>query len=199
MDKIDLALKDFLESAIKASADLRGSAAPNRASASVEYPSTEDLCRFIRDELETIELERMLNHLKTHPEDEILVTQARELSSRLQEAESEKAPAASVRRAQGLMGHVPTLQCPHCGKPITPFKQPFKRQRFWNGLWLTLGILAFALSFLIPRYFFQYLAAALLFGIKWIVDQRAQKTKILIYKALQSEEHQSLHRISSHL
>ena len=206
MDKIDLALKDFLESAIKASApacrtgrDLRGSASPNRASVSAEYPSAEDLCRFIRDELQSVELERMLNYLKTHPEEQALVAQARGLISRLQEADSEKTSAASVARAQGLMGHVPTLKCPHCGKPITPFKQPLKRQRLWSGLWLGLALLSFLLSFLIPRYFFQCLVVALLFGIKWIVDQRAQKTKVLIYKALQHEEHQSLHRLSSHL
>src|SRR3989344_5345057 len=109
MDKIDLALKDFLE---------KGKFVKTRTTLSAETPSTEDLCRFIRDELETIELERILNHLKTHPEDEVLVTQARELLSRLQEADSQKAPAAAVARAQGLMGHIPTLKCPHCGKLI---------------------------------------------------------------------------------
>ena len=211
MDKIDLALKDFLEkggfasSAVKASApacrtgrDLRGSAAPNRA-LSAEYPSIEDLCRFIHDELDSVELERILNYLKIHPEDQELVAQARGLLSRMQEADSQSAPAVAVRRAQGLMGQTTTLKCPHCGKPITPFKQPFKRQWLWNGLWLMLAILSFSLSFFVPRYFFQCLAAALLFGIKWIVEHRAQKTKILIYKALQREEYQSLHRISSHL
>ena len=190
MDKIDLALKDFLE---------KGKFVKTRTTLSAETPSAEDLCRFIRDELDSAELERMLSYLKTHPEDQALVTQARGLLSRLEEADSEEAPAAAVRRAQNLMGQTPALKCPHCGKPITPFKQPLKRQWLWNGLWLALAILSFALSFFIPRYFFQYLAVALLFGIKWIVDQRAQKTKILIYKALQQEERESLHRLSSHL
>ena len=190
MNKADLALKDFLE---------QRRFEKRRQPLSAEYPSTEDLYRFINDELETTELERMLDHLKTHPEDQTLVAQARGLVSRIQEADSEKAPDASVRRAQSLMGQTSALKCPHCGKPITPFKQPFKHQGLWNGLWLVLGILSFSLSFFIPRYFFQCLAAALLFGIKWIVDQRAQKTKILIYKALQQEEHESLHRLSSHL
>ncbi len=190
MDKIDLALKDFLE---------KGKFVKTRTTVSSGYPSTEELYRFIHDELETAELERMMDYLKTHPEDHELVAQARGLISRLQEADSEKAPAASIRRAQGLMGCVPTLKCPHCGKPITPFKQPLKRQWFWNSLWLALAILSFALSFFVPRYFFQCLAAALLFGIQWIVGQRAQKTQILIYKALQQEERESLHRLSSHL
>ena len=109
MDKIDLALKDFLE---------KGKFVKTRTTLSAETPSAEDLCRFIRDELDSAELERMLSYLKTHPEDQALVTQARGLLSRLEEADSEKAPAAAVARAQGLMGHVPTLKCPHCGKPI---------------------------------------------------------------------------------
>ncbi len=190
MDKIDLALKDFLE---------KGKFLKKRAPMSAETPSAEDLCRFIRDELESVELERMLKFLKTRPEDQTLVAQARGLLNRLQEADSEKPPAAAVRRAQSLMGQTPTLKCPHCGKPITPFKQPLKRQWFWSVLWLGLAILLFVLSFLIRRYFFQCLVAAVLFGVQWIVDQRARKTQILIYKALQQEEQQSLHRIPSHL
>jgi len=190
MNKIDLALKDFLE---------QRKFEKRHSPVSAEYPSADDFYRFIHDELETAELERMLDHLKAHPEDQTLVAQARGLISRLQEADSETAPAASVQRAQSFMGQTPTLKCPHCGKPITPFKQPLKRQWLWNGLWLALAILSFALSFFIPRYFYQCLVAAFLFGVQWIVGQRAQKTQILIYKALQQEERESLHRLSSHL
>ena len=44
MDKIDLALKDFLE---------KGKFVKTRTTLSAETPSTEDLCRFIRDELDS--------------------------------------------------------------------------------------------------------------------------------------------------
>jgi hypothetical protein len=75
--------------------------------------------------------------------------------------------------------------CPHCGKPITPFKKgPSPAEAWW---WLAASGVALAVSFMVPRYFMQFLAVMLLCGIKAIVELRARKTQILIYKALQDE------------
>ena len=112
------------------------------------------------------------------------------------------APEDAVNKAKRLMAS-PSFNCPHCGKPITPFKKPIKRQAFLNILWLCLGVGAFLLSFVFPRYFFQYLVVALLFGIKWVIDQKSAKTQILIYKALKEEDSsgrlKDLHRTETHL
>ncbi|MGH7197617.1 MAG: hypothetical protein ACREH5_02605 [Candidatus Omnitrophota bacterium] len=118
--------------------------------------------------------------------------------------ERKEVPPFLVEKAKALMPGRPGVACPHCGKPITPFKKPIRNQTLWNALWLILAAGSFALSFLFPGYFVQCVALAFLFGVKWIVDQRAAKTQVLIYKALQEEVSKEpaardLHRSSSHL
>ena len=111
-----------------------------------------------------------------------------------------KAPADLIDKAKRLMPSSPKLACPHCGKPITPFKKPLSSQRWKNIFWLVSAAASFAMSFAMHRFFYQFLAATLLFGFKWIVEQRATKTQIMIYKALSDNpEHQRLHRHSSRL
>ncbi len=116
--------------------------------------------------------------------------------------EAEEVPAEALRRAKNLMEGKNVL-CPHCKKPITPFKKPQAQQKLWNTLWLGLAGLMLFLSFVFPRYFFQCLALMLLFGFKWVIEQRASRTQVLIYKALKEEEgrtrikslHESSHRL----
>ena len=102
-----------------------------------------------------------------------------------EEVAAEKVPEAALRKAKDLMKG--GMVCPHCGKPITPFKKPLTRQMLWNGLWLGLAVTMFLASFLFRPYFFQFLVLTLLFGFKWILERRSMKTQILIYKALQEE------------
>ena len=118
--------------------------------------------------------------------------------------ERKEPPRSAVERAKALMPGRPGAACPHCGKAITPFKRPLQNQRLWNALWLGLAAGSFALSFVFPRYFIQWVALSVLFGVKWIVDQRAARAQILIYKALQAEEKEKpagrdLHRSSTPL
>ena len=100
---------------------------------------------------------------------------------------NEKVPTALLNRVKKFKLQGPGPLCPHCGKPITSFKKPLAGQRLWNIAWASSAALSFLLSFLFHRYFFQFVALTVLFGVKWIVDQRATKTQILIYKALQEE------------
>ncbi len=51
------------------------------------------------------------------------------------------------------------------------------------NLYLILAIISFMLSFIIPRYFVQFLVATLLLGLKWIVDAKSTKMLITIYEA----------------
>ncbi len=111
----------------------------------------------------------------------------------LGQVRNEEVPEALLQSVKKLKLPAAGPLCPHCGKPITAFKKPLASQRVWNALWLSAAIAAFAMSFVFPRYFFQYVALTVLFGVKWIVDQRATKTQILIYKALQDDS-ESFHR-----
>ena len=51
------------------------------------------------------------------------------------------------------------------------------------NIYLILACVSFACSFMMPRYFIQFLVATLLLGIKWIVDAKSTKMLVMIYEA----------------
>jgi len=55
----------------------------------------------------------------------------------------------------------------------------------WNksNIWPILAIAMFILSFVVPRYFVQFLAGSIILAIKWIVDNKNTKMLIMIYDA----------------
>jgi len=68
----------------------------------------------------------------------------------------------------------------------------FKKDRTHKGkvnimkkinIYLVMAIVAFALSFMMRRYFLQLLVATLILGIKWIVDSKSMKMLVMIYEA----------------
>ena len=119
-------------------------------------------------------------------------SKSRQIYERSSEAESQKVPVALIRKAKDLMNLSRQFVCPHCGKAITPFKKPISKQFLWNGVWLGGAVITFMLSFLFRRFFLQFLVVALLFGVKWIVDQKAMRTQVLIYKALKESDREHL-------
>jgi hypothetical protein len=146
----------------------------------------------------------MLEYLKTEPEDMRLVAKARELVQQEKLASAVKMPAELVDSAKRLFRERHTAECPHCHKAITPFKKKFKHQWFLSALWFLLAAAGFGLSFVFPRYFVQCVALGTLAGLKWVLDQRAIRSQVLIYKALKDDESQrrsdrDLHHIPTEL
>ncbi len=166
-------------------------------------PSVDAFYRFICGKMEGDDLERMLGYLKDHPEAQDLVSSARADLLSNDSSAVKMPPSSWVEDAKNLFTGGSSVKCPHCGKSITPFKKPVQNQKMYNFLWITLSLLAFLSSFVFHRYFLQCLAVALFFGIKWIIDQRATKTQILIYKALKGEDpgvhSRHLHNHPTHL
>ena len=113
--------------------------------------------------------------------------------------ETREVPPGLVQKAKDLVPAVrPGVgKCPHCGKPVTPFKNGGIPGP-WNLLWFVSAGVSLALSFYFKPYFMQFLVLTLLLGYKGIVDQRALKTQILIYKALSDEEGGRRHRLHHH-
>lgn len=58
---------------------------------------------------------------------------------------------------------------------LTPAK-PKKR----GIIWFLATVIAFILSFLVPKYFLQFLAAAVILGIKWVFESDTVKSLIMI-------------------
>ena len=111
-----------------------------------------------------------------------------------------KTPETWVSRAKSLMSTQKSdLNCPHCGKGITPFKSPISKQVMLGWLWLGLSLAGFVASFPFKRYFFQCLAVCVIFGVKFIIDRKQTKTQILIYKTMESDKgFQRQHDLQEH-
>jgi len=54
------------------------------------------------------------------------------------------------------------------------------KKRIKKNLFLAGTILSFILSFLIPRYFMQFLAAALILGLRWAFESESGRTLVMV-------------------
>ena len=165
MDNIDLILKNYLEE--KRRTQLGARPVP-------DFPATKDFYRFLTGGLKGQALEKFLEHLKSSPEDQDLVRQARELlEASPQESSTTQVPEELVQRAQGLMPPGQAPRRPRAGR--------------WRYAWLIGAISAFLISFIVPRYFLQFSTLTIVLAAKWIVEERQAKTRILVYQALGKE------------
>ncbi len=195
MDKLDETIHKFLtEKERDRGLGLRSGTAPD----------AEELYLFLNDKLEGSRLERVLAFLKNNPEWQEWAVKARGLIESSDQSEQVEVPASLLRKVKDSSPAANSARCPHCRQAITPFKKPISTQKLWVILWTLGAALSFTVSFLVPRYFFQFVALTVLFGVKAIVDHRSAKTQILIYKALHEDESTSgsinrLHQHEPHL
>jgi anti-sigma factor RsiW len=63
------------------------------------------------------------------------------------------------------------------------------RRNAKRHLWLGAAIIAFAASFVFPRYFLQCLVATILLGIKWIAESENMRTMILVLDSWRRHGH----------
>lgn len=150
-----------------------------------DVPDAATLHAFLEDRLSGSALSKMLEALRADAELQELVLELRRLRGLEGESERVSVPGGALERARAL------------GAGLSRRKLAPKRS-YW-GVWLALSIACFALSFWLAPYFIQWTAAGVLFGVKAIVDQRAAKTQVLIYKALEESEKSHLQRPSSRL
>lgn len=178
MDKLDSYIKEYCERR-------KGLYFKSRFE---DCPLPEELYSYLTGDIDPEDEERVILHLKKCPDDQEFVEKARQLLESLNESEKADIPGAVIKNAKALMRKNREIACPHCGKKITTFKKPLNSQRMTNYIWLLLAAGSFALSFIYKHYFMQCLLVALLFGVKFIVDQKATKLQILVYKTLKETE-----------
>lgn len=58
-------------------------------------------------------------------------------------------------------------------------KMDSRKRRIRSNLWLAATVAAFLLSFTVPRYFAQFLVAALILGLKWVSESESVRTLIV--------------------
>ena len=154
-------------------------------------PEFHDLYSYLINDSDEQRSAEIIAYLQNNPEAQAFIRTARQLMEELSSApEAKDIPAEWIRSAKNLSAPKKDISCPHCGKGISAFKKPLSSQKIANLCLLLLTISAFVLSFVFKRYFFQFLVLTLLFGFKWIIDQKNAKTQILVYKAITEGLHE---------
>lgn len=67
-------------------------------------------------------------------------------------------------------------------------KMDTRKRRVQNYVWLAATIAAFTLSFTVPKYFAQFLVAALILGFKWVSESESVRTLIVAMDAKRRHE-----------
>lgn len=157
---------------------------PAASAVEAQEIATEDLVRYVEGRLTEEEERELLERLNADRPLQDLILSLREGAST--GAGQAQVPVDWTRRAQALAAAAPDgLECPHCHRQISAARGAVLKRRKWmTYAWLGGCLLSFAASFWVPRYFVQWTVLAALLGLKWILDVRAVRSQVLIYRAL---------------
>ncbi len=158
MDTIDKILKDYLTNK-----------ANSGASRDIFEPGEGIWHRFFDNSLTEAESEQMSAYLLRDKDAREFALKTRKILG-----EIDAAPAQAPREWVAT------------AKKIVTAKASKPKKRHLYPIWYGVAAVSFCLSFLMPRYYMQFLVLATLAGIKAISDQRQAKMQILIYRALES-------------
>jgi len=80
-------------------------------------------------------------------------------------------------------------KCPRFLKDRIKMRLGLKKKRSGHeARWFFAALLLFALSFVVKRYFVQFLVAAVILGFKWVMEGEGAKRAIMIFKGIGQQE-----------
>jgi hypothetical protein len=136
-------------------------------------PSELELNDYLENRLGGERETRLLEHLADCPHCLSLV----ELAHQSKKAANEDRPTSGmIRQAKAIVRTKPK-------KTLSHYK------------WQISACISFILSFILTRYFLQFLALAVIFSIKWIFDTGSTRTLIMIYEAWRKKDKGRAQRI----
>ena len=87
------------------------------------------------------------------------------------------------RRHMSIRETGPSKELIKQAKAIAEKQAPVGFRQFKKHLWLIGTIISFSLSFILPKYFLQFLILTLILGIKWALDTANTRTLIMIQES----------------
>ncbi len=116
--------------------------------------------------------------LKACPDE---VTLAKYINGELS-AEERKALEGHISTCQECLFNMSEAETAVAGSKRLPKGNVMDIKNEFN-IWFFISLFCFSLSFIIPRFFFQFLTGAAITGLKWIMDNRNTKLLIMIHQA----------------
>lgn len=135
-----------------------------------ECPAVETLAKYASGTLGPGELYDVSNHVKSCKFCNEIVEAALLYSAYEKHITLGKVPRKTRERAKSL-------------NPAYKTKEHKIMNYLKRNVWLMLSLASLIASFFIPRYFFQFLILAVLFGLKWIFNRESTRALIMIYNA----------------
>jgi hypothetical protein len=134
---------------------------------SPDCPSDEDIAGFLSNDISGDKKEVILGHISQCPRClDIAATSLKVLSENADEA----IPDNIVRKLSSIPKN-------HARRNLL-LSNLLKKNKY-----LIVSAVFFILSFIVDKYFMQFLLAAAIFGVKWVMDTGSTKALIMIYDA----------------
>ncbi len=147
-----------------------------------DCPSAETLAQYASSGLHGEESYKVGNHVKSCRFCSELVEGALLYSAYAKEIKLEDVPAKMRKKAK-------SLNPAYAGKEHNLMSYLKKR------IWFMLSFSSFIASFFVPRYFLQFLALAIILGLKWVFDKETTRTLIMVYNAWKKHDKDSEERL----
>ncbi|MBU4488138.1 MAG: hypothetical protein KKI13_03625 [Candidatus Omnitrophica bacterium] len=157
-EKLNNILKDYFSAKIKL---------PEKSS---DCPPLETLARYASGGLHGQESYNVGNHVKRCAFCSELVEGAFLYSAYAKEIKLEDVSARMKKRAKSL-------------NPAYTEKEHKFMSYLKKKIWFILSLTSFIASFFVPRYFLQFLALAIILGLKWVFNKETTRTLIMVYNA----------------
>ena len=97
--------------------------------------------------------------------------------------------------AQRAKEETPSAPTPKMIMRAKSLMQKDSKKKILDYKWQILAFISFALSFIVARFFLQFLILAVIFSIKWIFDSGSTRTLIMIYQAWRKKDQGTAQRI----
>ena len=133
-------------------------------------PPAETLAQYASGGLHAQESYKVGNHVKTCRYCSELAEGALLYSAYAKEMRLEDVPVKIRKRAKSL-------------NPAYAGKEHKLISYLKKKIWFTLSLSSFIASFFVPRYFLQFLALAVILGLKWVFNKETTRTLIMVYNA----------------
>ena len=138
-----------------------------------------EVARFLEGQLTGERLAAVLRALQADATLRDCVRMSAGLTDQADAAGSEVVPAGWMTEMKALVKPVGGSGCRVCAQR--------RMKDTASALWLLLAVGSFGLSFAFSHYFIQWVVLAAFFGFKWVMDRKAARTQVMIYKALSSD------------
>ena len=104
-------------------------------------------------------------------------------------SQDEKVPEEFIQKAKALLKADQGLN----------HNKTMRKKRITKNLFLVGAIVFFITSFFVPKYFFQFLVATLILGMRWAFESEGGRTLIMVLDSWRRHSHQQDDEISHRL